>query len=234
MRVRDMLVVGVIFASWPMPAHAQFALTQIPGLLECSENSMAACMERHGEVFRKEHPDLVHKDSNGTTNIRLISGAWRKIESEWPFCWDALTLQGDDRYLTLGCIAEEDEWWKLVDRASDRIYDSNAYPYLSPDTRHIAFARNSEMNGHRLQVYELTSKDMTLVFNAMIDDLAWFPKDVCWADDKTVIYKSIARAWGNSKTVETTRAEYLKHANGKWGAVIGRPPGTGLCSDLLG
>ena len=232
-----MFGIALVFAT---PAVAQqHSLTQVPGVLMCSLGSGDDCFAINETELLKTFPDIVRRDSAGTTSVRLSNDKWLPITNEWvdfSNCWHALDMQKGDRYLTLGCVAEEEDWWVLVDRQVGKFYHFYGYPYLSPDNRHVAVGNLDDMNGNKFEIFSLGPDKATLLADLLGGSYAWWPDALCWADNATLIYNRIeiegqtAAGYGDSKT---TVPEHLKLQNGRWRISSGRPDNMSSCNELV-
>ncbi len=224
-----------------MPAAAQqYSLTQVPGVVMCNQDNMDACFTANETKLLKHYPDIIRRSATGETSITLLNGSWLPITNEWvdfSNCWHALDMQKGDRYLTLGCVAEEDDWWVLVDRKIGKFYNFSGYPYLSPESTYVAVANQDEMNSNKFEMFSLKSGKAVLLTDVLADNSSWWPDALCWADDTTLVYKHVAivaplTAANSSNT--TTHIEHLKLQNGRWRITSGRPGNIGSCDELVG
>lgn len=222
------------------PAVAQqYSLTQVPGVVMCSQSNNGDCYAANEAELLRIYPGIVRRDEAGITSVRLLNDKWLSITNDWidfSNCWRALDMQKGDRFLTLGCLAEEDDWWLLVDRQVGKFYHFYGYPYLSPDSRHVAVANLDDMNGNKFEMFSLGPEKAMLLADLLGGTYAWWPEALCWADNATLVYNRIERAQRPAAANDERKAtepEHLKLQNGRWRIANGRPDDIGSCNDLI-
>ena len=239
MRLASSLAILFLAATAPAASAQEYNITQVPRLLMCSQSNLGECFAGREAVLLKQFPDIVRHDAAGTTSVKLLNGKWKPIlndpDHDWLNCWVALDMQKGDRFLTLGCVAEEEDWWKLLDRKTGMINDFYGYPYLSPDGQHVAVANQDDMNGAIFEMFGFKAGVASPMFDLMGDDRdSWWPDHLCWADNSTLIYRHVTWIGSGGGNDYERQPGYLKLKNGRWRNANGHPSDTGSCSKLVG
>jgi hypothetical protein len=177
--------------------------------------NLGECALGFERQFLDSHADIVVRNEAGL-RVKLFDGRWFEV-SDTVRLQQPLELQADKRFLVIREQLEFGNTWHLLDRQSGTlIRNVDAYPLFSPDKKNVVLAGGDDAVPGILAIHSVEAGRLVEKFSAKFGRISWWPNEVKWRDNSTVLFTLSIIEVTSSGTKETISRAALVMRDGAW------------------